>query len=173
MSKKVKAGRTRPTASRRPGRGKTRSRGGPQAEPQILVVDDERAITQMLACALQRRGYTVFQANGAAEAMRIAEEETIDAALIDVRMPGAGGFCVLENLKANDERLVAVMMTGYADLDGARQAMRSGAYDYITKPFDMNALRTILAAGLAERAQAGEQGRRADAEHRPLMPPES
>ena len=108
----------------------------------------------MLAEALQDWGYLVLQANSAAEAIRIARQETLDAALIDVWMHGENGFRVLQALKERDEHLVAVMMTGYGVLDEARQAMILGAYDYITKPFDLQDLRAILEAGLKESADA-------------------
>ena len=124
------------------------------ANPTVLVVDDDRQVTHVLAVALQRWGYVALQANSGAEALKISRDETIDAALIDVRMPGADGFRVLQALKQNDELLVAVLMTGYSDLDEARRAMGSGAYDYITKPFDLAGLQAILQTGLTERANA-------------------
>jgi len=95
-----------------------------------------------------------LRANSAAEAIKMAREEGIDAALIDVRMPEVDGFRVLQTLKESNEHLVAVIMTGYGDLEGARRAMRLGAYDYITKPFDLRAVRAILKAGLKESLSA-------------------
>jgi len=124
------------------------------------VVDDDREVTHLLAEAFQDWGYIVLQASSAAEATRLAREETLDAALIDVRMPGEDGFRLLQRLKEDNEHLVAVMMTGYASLEGARRAMRLGAYDYITKPFEMGALRAILNAGLKESANARTRGPR-------------
>jgi len=117
-------------------------------------VDDDPEVTYLLAQTLQPWGYVVLEANSAAEAMWIAREETTDVALIDVRMPDEDGFGVLQALKEQDEHLVAVMMTGSATLEGARRAMRLGAYDYITKPFEIEALRAILEAGLEESAHA-------------------
>ena len=125
--------------------------------PKVLVVDDDREITYLLANALQRWGYVAVQANSAAEAIQKAREETIDAALIDVRIPDTDGFRLLQALKEGDEHLVAVMMTGYGDLDGARRAMKLGAHDYMTKPFDMRTLRAVLQAGLKERVAARVQ----------------
>ena len=116
----------------------------------MLVVDHDPEVTHLLATALERWGYVALQANSASEASRIAREETIDAALIDVQMPGVDGLQVLQTLMENDEHLAAVIMTSSGDLDGARRAMRLGAYDYITKPFDLEALRAVLKAGLRE-----------------------
>ena len=131
-------------ARRRPG----------SANPRVLVVDDDREVTHLLATALERWGYVALQANSAAEAIRTARKKTINAALIDVRMPHVDGFRVLQALEEDDEHLFAVIMTGYSDLDEARRAMRLGAYDYITKPFDLRALRALLKAGLRESANA-------------------
>lgn len=119
-----------------------------------MVADDDRETTCLLAAALEQSGYVVLQAHSAAEAIRIAREQTIDAALIDVRMPDGDGFRVLQALKERDEHLVAVMMTDDGVLDEARRAMLLGAHDYITKPFDLEDLRAVLDTGLTESADA-------------------
>ena len=119
-----------------------------------MVADDDRETTYLLAAALEPSGYIVLQAHSAAEAIRIAREQTINAALIDVRMPDGDGFRVLQALKEHDEHLVAVMMTDHGVLDEARRAMLLGAHDYITKPFDLEDLRAVLDTGLTESAGA-------------------
>jgi|GEM_PF-6581575 len=139
-----------------------RVRRGAQSEnPKVLVVDDDLEVTHLLAAALKECGYVVLQANSAAEAIRIAREETIDAALIDVPMSDLDGFGVLRRLKENDEHLVVVIMADYGDLEEARQAMRLDAYDYITKPFDIRVLRTVLRAGLKESSRMPTPHKRA------------
>ena len=120
----------------------------------MLVVDHDPEVTHLLATALERWGYIALQANSADEAIGMARKETVDAALIDVLMPHVEGFQVLRRLKEDDGHLVAMIMTSCGDLEGARRAMRLGAYDYITKPFDLKALRSVLRAGLKEISTA-------------------
>jgi len=130
--------------------------GTRSATPKLIVADDDPQTTWLLAAALEPSGYAVLQAHAAAEAIRIAQDHTVDAALINVRMPDGDGFGLLQALRERDAHLVAIMMTDHGVLDEARRAMLLGAYDYVTKPFDLSELRAVLDAGLAESADARE-----------------
>ena len=121
---------------------------GKRAAKTVLVVDDDREVTHILARALQQWGYTSLQANSAADAVRIAREKPVDAALVDVRMPDMNGFLLLRQLRKGRSSTVFVMMTGYSELEDARRAMKMGAYDYLTKPFELESLRVVLKAAL-------------------------
>ena len=118
----------------------------------VLIVDDDREVTHLLATALQRWRYTPLQANSATDALRIVRGGPVDAALVDVRMPDMDGFLLLQLLKKSEDSMLIVMMTGYSELEDARRAMKLGAYDYITKPFALDSLRVILKTGLMEKA---------------------
>ena len=125
-----------------------------RVRPKVLVVDHDPEATHLLAAELERWGCVAFAANNAAEAMRIAWNEHLDAALIDVQVPGMDGIRVLQALMEQHERLVVVIMTSPANLEGARRAVRLGASDYVTRPFDLKSLREALKAGLEGRDNA-------------------
>ena len=138
-------------------RGETGAGTPGRGRPNVLIVDHDPAATHLLAAELERWGYVAFEANNAPQAMRIAWEEPLDAALIDVQAPGMDGIQVLQTLMEEHERLVVVIMTSPANLDGARRAVRLGASDYVTRPFDLKSLRAALKAGLEERAHAPQR----------------
>ena len=143
----MKAVKTRKSARREAAGGRPGS-----GNRKVLVVDHDRELTHLLATELRRWGYVALQANAPSEAARMTREGNVDAAVIGVETPSGDGVRMLQTLMEGDEHIVAVIMTSFGDLDGARQAMRLGAYDYITKPFDLRALRATLKAGLKEAA---------------------
>ena len=101
----------------------------------ILVIDDEEIMRDILEALLAPEGYDVRLASGGAEGLDLARSVPFDAAIVDVMMPGMDGLAVLDELKRIDEDLAVVMVTAYASVDTAVDAMKRGALDYITKPF--------------------------------------
>jgi DNA-binding NtrC family response regulator len=118
----------------------------------ILVADDDPAIRSNLALLLRTEGYTVRQAVDGEEAACLLTDSTITAALIDLKMPGKDG---LEILRAHAERIdevPVIVITAYGGSSAAIEAMKLGAYDYITKPFDLDEVMFTLRRALTQRA---------------------
>jgi two-component system response regulator PilR (NtrC family) len=111
------------------------------SKPRILIVDDEPSMRDMLRIVLRRDGYDVLVAANGAEAIAILEKDRVDLLLSDIRMPDVGGVEVLRAAKNVNRDIIAFMMTAFASTDSAVEAMRLGAVDYFTKPFNMDELR--------------------------------
>ena len=107
----------------------------------ILVVEDDAAMRQSCAKVFRLKGYDVTEASSAEEALdQIREQRDIDVVLTDLKMPGMDGVALLREIKLLDPRIEVVLMTGYGSIKNAIEAMKHGAADYITKPFDTNEL---------------------------------
>ena len=113
----------------------------PASKPRILVVDDELSMREMLRIVLHREGYDVVLAQNGRDAIERLQQEPIDLLLSDIRMPDVSGVEVLRAAKEINRDIVAFMMTAFASTDTAVEAMRLGALDYFTKPFNMDELR--------------------------------
>jgi two-component system response regulator HydG len=110
----------------------------------LLIVDDERAIRDACKEIAQSLGFNTFTADSAEHAYRILESQGIDAVLLDLRLPGAGGLEALNQMKSRRPEAVVVVVTGYGTVQSAVQAMKNGAYDYVTKPFSLDELKMLL-----------------------------
>ncbi len=120
--------------------------------PQILIVDDEQSVRDFLSILFQREGYQVTIAPDAEAALAaVAGKEDFDAVITDVRMPGMSGLELLAELKHRHPDLPVIMVTAFASPDDAVQAMRNGAFDYITKPFNVDELRKAVKTAAAKR----------------------
>ena len=108
---------------------------------KILIVDDERLVRQSLEKGLTDQGYLVISADNGRGAISLAEEESPDLVLLDLKLPDLNGIEVLKRLREIDKNVTVLIITAYGSIDTAIAAIRSGAYDYLTKPFD---LETIL-----------------------------
>jgi two-component system response regulator PilR (NtrC family) len=115
--------------------------GDVRPRPRILVVDDEASMRDMLRIVLGRDGYEVRVAPDGRAALDILKREPFDLLLSDIRMPDLSGVEVLRAAKDLNRDIVAFMMTAYASTTTAVEAMRLGAVDYFTKPFNMDELR--------------------------------
>ena len=111
---------------------------------RILVVDDDELVRLTIEEWLARDGYEVRVAGNGAAALAELEIGIFDAALVDINMPDMTGIDVLEAMKRRDPEIDAVIMTGYPQMDSAVQALRLGAYDYLTKPLEWVSLRLLL-----------------------------
>lgn len=115
---------------------------------KILVVDDEHLIRWSLEQNLKKQGYEVVTAGDGEDALRLAREEQPDLVLLDIQMPGINGIETLEKIKEYDEEIVVIMVTAHGGLETAVNAMRLGAYDYISKPFNLDELSIIVKKAL-------------------------
>lgn len=120
----------------------------PQIEPanflNLLIVDDERSIREACREVAQTLGFAAFVADSAEQAYRALDTQVFDAVLLDLRLPGAGGLDALRRIKERRPEAVIVVVTGYGTVQSAVQAMKNGAYDYVTKPFSVDELKLLL-----------------------------
>jgi DNA-binding NtrC family response regulator len=115
---------------------------------KILVVDDEHLIRWSLEQNLKKQGYEVVTAGTGEDALRHVREEQPDLVLLDIQLPGISGIDVLEKIKEHDEEIIVIMVTAHGGLDTAVNAMRLGAYDYISKPFNLDELSIVVRKAL-------------------------
>ena len=120
-------------------------------KPLILIIDDEEALRDGCRQALQKSGYTVLTAGEGAEGIKIARERKPEIAFIDLKMPGMSGMEIIEILSKDVPDIVLIMITGYATILSAVEAIQKGAYDYLPKPFNPDQLRTVARRGLDHR----------------------
>ena len=111
---------------------------------RVLVIDDDEALCQLLVQMLTDLKCDVECETSPLRAVERVAQTKPDLVLLDIRMPRMSGLDVLQKIQAAGARVPVVMITGHADLKTAKRAMRAGAYDYITKPFDIDVLRSIL-----------------------------
>jgi len=110
----------------------------------LLIVDDERAVRESCREVAQTLGFTTETADSVAHCYQMLDATTVDVVLLDVRLPGTSGLEVLREIKRRRPDTVVVMMTGFGSVQSAVLAMKSGAYDYVTKPFNFDELRLVL-----------------------------
>ena len=114
----------------------------------ILVVDDEVEICDLLQGFLTEEGYQVFTATNGLEAISLGKQNELDLALLDIKMPGMDGIEVFRKLKKVRRDMGVIILTGYGTLGTAKDAMRLGAYDYLTKPFDLGLVKSVIREAL-------------------------
>jgi DNA-binding NtrC family response regulator len=117
----------------------------------ILVIDDEEIMREILETLLTREGYEVRLASSGAEGLEIARALQVDAAIVDIMMPGIDGIATLDELKRIDEDLAVIMITAYASVESAISAMKAGAFDYITKPFKNDEVLVVVRNAMERR----------------------
>ncbi len=111
---------------------------------KILVVDDERDIREGIERILKRMGFVVFTASRGEEALAILEKETVSIAILDLKMPGMDGLELHKRIQVIDEQIIVIIITGYATIETAIEAMKQGVYDFIPKPFEPEHLRIVV-----------------------------
>lgn len=119
---------------------------------RVLVVDDEGANRYSVSKTLQRVGYIVSEAATGEEALEIMGKQLFDVVLTDIRMPGLDGVELLRRIKEDSPDVIVILMTAYASLGTAVEALRLGAHDYLIKPSSSQDIRQSVARGV-ERAQ--------------------
>ena len=111
---------------------------------KVLVVDDEPQAVELLEEFLTAKGYAVVGASGGEEALRRLKEERPHLMLLDIRMPVMDGLEVLRRAREIDREVGIIMVTAVSEENTGREALRMGAYDYITKPLDFDYLERVL-----------------------------
>ena len=124
----------------------------PHKSLRILFVDDEKPLQDFMRTELPRLGHEVTVCADGKAALKALEKSTFDAAILDLRMPGMTGIEVLEHLKQVSPDTEAVVMTGHASMETAIEAVRLGAFDYITKPCKLAEIEAVLSKVAEKRA---------------------
>ncbi|PYV37307.1 MAG: hypothetical protein DMG06_28495, partial [Acidobacteria bacterium] len=134
---------------------------------KILIVDDEEAARYGLRRALENQDTQVFEAADAAAARAAINEYRPDLMLVDINMPGEDGVSLVRSLSQSRFKPAVIMVTSYGTAKVAVEAMKAGAHDYITKPFEIDELRSVVkraleknSSGTSPRAQEKEAARR-------------
>ncbi|HOJ65258.1 MAG TPA: sigma-54 dependent transcriptional regulator [Spirochaetota bacterium] len=117
----------------------------------ILIVDDEKNIRDGLKIALLRDGYNVFLASDGLEALEILKEEDIDVVITDLKMPNLDGDALMKRIIKEYFNIPVIILTGHGTVENAVQAMRDGAYDFLTKPLNLDKLSLIVSRAVSQR----------------------
>lgn len=118
----------------------------------ILLVDDEFDFLENLAERLRLRGFTIHTASSGADAIALVRNEQFQSAVLDVMMPGMDGLETLREIKKIDDTVEVILLTGHARVDAALEGVRSGAFDYLIKPVDIDELSFRLQDACEKRA---------------------
>jgi two-component system response regulator AtoC len=118
---------------------------------KALVVDDERKMRRVLQILLERMGIESIAADSAEEALARFGEEKIDLVLTDLKMPGQSGIDLLTQVRAVDPEVPVIVLTAYGTVETAVEAMKRGAFDYVLKPFDLDAIELVIGKALELR----------------------
>jgi two-component system NtrC family response regulator len=131
-------------------------------KPKILVIDDDTSLRRVLEYNLQEAGYDVTPAASGEEGLRLFDEETPGLVITDMKMPGMDGMQVLKGVRERSPEALVIMITAFGTVDVAVEAMKAGAYDYITKPFNREELRLTVAKAFKLRGLTDENRRLKD-----------
>jgi DNA-binding NtrC family response regulator len=118
---------------------------------RILIVEDDDLMRELMTKILAGEHYHIFQASSGEEALKLLQEQAIDLVLTDLRLTGMNGLQLLTEVRTFDQEIVVIVMTAYASVETAVEAMRKGAYDYLTKPFINDEIRVMLRRALNQR----------------------
>lgn len=125
-------------------------------KPSILIVDDDEVMRETLSDVLKRGEYEVYSVGFGGEALSVIKKNIIDLILLDMRLPDGDGLELLKKVKEFDTEILVIIMTAYSDIQTAVSAMKSGAYHYINKPFDLEELRLLIEKGLETKGLINE-----------------
>jgi len=117
-------------------------------KPSILIVDDDDVMRETLSDVLKKAEYEVHSVGSGGETFSILKKNIVDLILLDMRLPDMDGLEILKKIKEFDTEILVIIMTAYSDVQNAVSAMKSGAYHYINKPFDLEELRLLIEKGL-------------------------
>jgi len=113
--------------------------------PHVLIVDDELNIRRVLAAMLAREGYEVTAAADGEQALAVLQKTPVHVVVTDLLMPRMGGMELLERLATEFPDVPVIVITAHGTVDSAVQALKAGAFDYVTKPFDQEDLKKVIA----------------------------
>ncbi len=120
---------------------------------KILIIDDDKDMCQLLSDVVISEGHTPFTAYDGRTAIQELRTHTPDLVLLDIKLPGMSGMDVLQELKEIDEDLNVIMLTGYGDIKDAVKTIKLGAFDYITKPFEIDDITANISTALKAGAR--------------------
>lgn len=123
----------------------------------ILIVDDEDDILQVVSEFVSRWGYTPILAHDGEDALAKINDIPIDMMITDLRMPKADGMTLLDKVKEIDPDTVVILFTGYPAIDSAIDAFKKGAFDYLTKPLDLEVLKKKIDEGMKVRQESSSR----------------
>ena len=118
---------------------------------KVLVVDDDKIVLRAASEILQREGYTVVAIDDAVEGLSAVKDPTIDVACLDIKMPNLSGMDLLKAFKQSRPDVEVIMMTAFATVETAVEAVKGGAYDYLTKPFENIDVLSLAVGRAAEK----------------------
>jgi DNA-binding NtrC family response regulator len=127
-------------------------------ELRILIADDDEIVRDAISSLLRDEGYSVLSAVDGIDAVSVLRIEDIDLVITDLRMPGADGYEVLRYAVKSNPDIIVIMLTAYGTLDTALNAIKDGAYDYLTKPFKIQEI-LLLVEKVFRRAQLIQENR--------------
>ena len=120
--------------------------------PRLLLVDDDEAACRLLSEVLERESYHIVRALSASEGLaKLGREGPFDAVLTDLRMPGSSGLDLLRVVRERDPNAIVIVLTAFGDAGTAGEAIRAGAHDFISKPYDIGELRLVLSRAFERR----------------------
>jgi len=125
-------------------------------KPSVLIVDDDVVMQETLSDVLRKRGYETFSSGSGSGALSTIKKNVIDLILLDMKLPDIDGLEVLKKIKEFDTEILVIMMTAFSDVHTAVSAMKSGAYDYINKPFELEELKLLIEKGLETKSLINE-----------------
>jgi DNA-binding NtrC family response regulator len=117
----------------------------------ILIVEDKESMAEMLSQALEAEGYSTLHAKDGGEGIQLFKDKKIDLVLTDLKLPQKDGLEVLAVVKAHNPLTPVIMMTAYGTIETAVKAVKEGAYDFLTKPFDPDHLLILIAKALEKQ----------------------
>jgi two-component system sensor histidine kinase/response regulator len=137
----------------------TKEQRGVSQKATILVIDDEESMRDSCFQVLSKDGYTAETADDGPSGLQKIREVKPDLVLVDLKMPGMGGMELLEKIGQIDPSIISIVITGYATIESAVEAMKRNAYDFLPKPFTPDQLRIVIERGLERRRFAAESAR--------------
>jgi two-component system response regulator AtoC len=115
-----------------------------------MVIDDEQGVCDILKRLFEQEKYDVSTHNDPEKALEALFRDKPHGVLLDIKMPKMDGIEVLSRVKQFDPRIKVIMITGYGNIENAMESMKLGAYDYITKPFDLDFIKSLVKRALGE-----------------------
>ena len=122
----------------------------------ILITDDDESLRRVIEYNLSNKGYRLLLASNGEEALNIFKSENVDIVVTDIKMEKMDGLELLENIKRLNSNVLVIMITAHGSIETAVKAMKLGAYDYITKPFDRDERQIMIEKGLNLQALMSE-----------------
>lgn len=128
-------------------------------KPTIIVIDDDASLRRVLEFNLQEEGYEVFPCSSGEEGLRLVDEHNPEVVITDVKMPGMDGLAILKAVRERAPETLVIIITAYGAVENAVQAMKLGAYDYVTKPFNREELKLTVRKALQLKGLTDENRR--------------